>query len=194
MSPSGKQIVIGGAALVALSFAVAFAISSFTGDSAAADACERWNDGAVTAAKSRALELQTAGADAAVFLDLKTTESDRNEIEAFVAAQQEVRSSIVETDQEAYQKFSELFANEPSVVANTSPLALPYSIRVVFRAPDSFAAFKARVDGRPEVDEVRDDRSLSLDATNYEGPLHMIRTRGYYLNASGERVALPAGC
>lgn len=203
MTLSGKQLVIGAAALIVFSFGLAFAILQLTDDdgvrSRLADAdrvleCNAWNSGALAAAQARAVQLQTSSADAAVFLDMGISQERRRDMQNFINAQPEVETTIYESQADAYRKFVELFADSRELIEATSAESLPESFRVALRSPDTFDTFSAKVEERPGVAEVRDDRSLRPKGIHFEGPLKVIRDQGYYVDRSGKRIPIPSVC
>lgn len=204
MQLSGKQLIIGSAALVLVSFGAAFAIYQLTGDddrvvarlteADRVNACDLWNQGALAAAHARAVELLMHNAHVAVFLDQDISENERKKLEVFIEARLEVDSVIYESQAEAYRRFIELFANEPEILDATPAEALPESFRVVLRKKEDFDTFRDAVADLPGVNEVRDDRHVRVGKVDFDGPLYLIRKQGFYLNPVGRRVLEPPGC
>jgi hypothetical protein len=199
---SGKQLVIGSAALILVSFGAAFAIFQLTGgddqivaqltENQRVAACNVWDAGALAAARTRAVELSTRNADVAIFLDPNVSATQRTDVETFIKAQRDVASVVYESKDVAYRLFIELFADEADIVASTTPEGLPESFRVVLRSKDEFAAFRYAIERRTGVNKVRDDRQPAQ--IHFEGPLYLIRKQGFYVDPVGKRVHEPPGC
>lgn len=103
-----------------------------------------------------------------IFLTDDVTDEQRAAIEQELEASPEVRSFLYESKDEAYERFREQFSQQPELVENTPPDALPESFRVELVNPERYSviaeAFPAGADG---VDQVRDegdflDRLFSL--------------------------------
>ena len=111
-------------------------------------------------AVDRALTLQTRKVEVAVFLNRDVTPEERESIERDLVAMPEVASVVYESKQEAYEAFKELFRDEPEIVAATTPDALPESFRVKLKDPDKFEVVSDRLEGRPGIAEIRDERKF----------------------------------
>ena len=109
---------------------------------------------------NRALVLQTNKVEVAVFLAGDITPDERSSIRNDLSEMPEVAGVIYETKAEAYERFKELFRDEPEIVRNTSPNALPESFRVKLKDPDQFEVVRDRLQGRPGIYQIRDDRNF----------------------------------
>jgi cell division transport system permease protein len=109
---------------------------------------------------NRALVLQTNKVEVAVFLANEITPDERASIRNDLNEMPEVGGVIYETKAEAYERFKELFRDEPEIVRNTSPNALPESFRVKLKDPDEFEVVRDRLQGRPGINQIRDDRNF----------------------------------
>ena len=65
-----------------------------------------------------------------------------------------------ESKQEAYERFTELFADQPSLVESIEPDTLPASFRVSLVNPNLFNVIRDRFAAYPGVDEVVDQREV----------------------------------
>ena len=108
----------------------------------------------------RALTLQTRKVEVAVFLNKDVTESERDSIQRDLLAMPEIDSVKYETKQEAYEAFKILFRDQPDIVENTTPEALPESFRVKLKDPNEFEVVSDRLEGRPGISEIRDERKF----------------------------------
>ena len=111
-------------------------------------------------AVDRALTLQTRKVEVAVFLNRDISEEERRSIERDLLGMPEVGSVQYESKQEAYEAFKELFRDEPEIVAATTPDALPESFRVKLKDPNQFEVVSDRLQGRPGIAEIRDERKF----------------------------------
>lgn len=107
---------------------------------------------------ARSAELLTAQVRVTVFLERDVSSADRAQLESDLRGLPEVKSVDYEDKQEAYARFKQLFANEPALIENTSPEALPESFRVELHDPEDFEVIADSFVGRPGVDQVRDER------------------------------------
>jgi cell division transport system permease protein len=111
-------------------------------------------------AVDRALTLQTRKVEVAVFLNRDVTGEERDSIERDLQAMPEVDTVQYESKQEAYERFKVLFRDEPEIVENTTADALPESFRVKLKDPNQFQVVSDRLEGRPGIQEIRDERQF----------------------------------
>jgi cell division transport system permease protein len=107
---------------------------------------------------ARTADLFTAQVRVTMFLSGDISNDEREALFEEVNAMPEVSNADYETKQEAYQRFKELFADQPALIENTSPQALPESFRIELTDPRTFEVIRDRFDGRPGVQEIRDER------------------------------------
>ncbi|WP_040337180.1 permease-like cell division protein FtsX [Candidatus Blastococcus massiliensis] len=103
-----------------------------------------------------------------IFLAEGVTEEQRLAIETKLDASSEVKSYIYENKDEAYERFQQQFSQQPELVQNTPPDALPESFRVELINPERYPVIAEQFpNGENGVDQVRDegdflDRLFSL--------------------------------
>jgi cell division transport system permease protein len=103
-----------------------------------------------------------------IFLADGVTEEQRVAIEQELDASSEVKSYIYENKEEAYERFQQQFSQQPELVQNTPPDALPESFRVELVNPERYPVIAEQFpNGEAGVDQVRDegdflDRLFSL--------------------------------
>jgi cell division transport system permease protein len=109
-------------------------------------------------AVDRALTLQTKKVEVAVFLKRDVTAEEKDSIQRDLLAMTEVASVTYESKQQAYETFKKLFRDEPDIVQNTTADALPESFRVKLKDPNEFTVVRDRLEGRPGIDQIQDER------------------------------------
>lgn len=110
---------------------------------------------------NRIIELQTRKVEVAVFLSPEVTDDQRTAIKNDLEAMPEVQTPVsYESKEEAYERFKEIFRDQPDIVANTDPEALPESFRVKLRDPTQFEVVNDRLKGRGGILRIQDYRSL----------------------------------
>jgi cell division transport system permease protein len=103
-----------------------------------------------------------------IFLTDDVSEDQRNAIASQLDASPEVASVVYESKEEAYERFRQQFSQQPELVENTPPDALPESFRVELVNPERYEVIAAEFpNGQNGVDQVRDegdflDRLFSL--------------------------------
>ncbi|MGZ4144738.1 MAG: permease-like cell division protein FtsX, partial [Actinomycetota bacterium] len=117
----------------------------------------------VQRATNRASALFTHQVEVAVFLTPDISSDERGQLQRDLLAMPEVESVIYESKPDAYQRFRRLFANQPDIVNNTSPDALPESFRVKLKDPHQFGVIRDRLQGRPGILQIRDERQVVHD-------------------------------
>jgi cell division transport system permease protein len=103
-----------------------------------------------------------------IFLAEGVTDEQRAGIESRLESSPEVKTYIYESKDEAFQRFQQQFSQQPELVENTPPDALPESFRVELVNPERYEVIAAEFPGGQDgVDQVRDegdflDRLFSL--------------------------------
>lgn len=111
-------------------------------------------------AVNRFLDLQTQQLEVQVFLTNDISDDERTSIRADIEQMPEVQTVVHESKEEAFERFKQLFRDQPGIVENTEPEALPESFRVKLKDPQQFEIVRDRLQGRPGIEEIRDYRSL----------------------------------
>jgi cell division transport system permease protein len=103
-----------------------------------------------------------------IFLADGVTEEQRDAIATQLEDSPEVASYVYESKEEAYERFQQQFSQQPELVQNTPPDALPESFRVELVNPERYPVIAEQFpNGEGGVDQVRDegeflDRLFSL--------------------------------
>jgi cell division transport system permease protein len=111
-------------------------------------------------ATSRASNEWTSQVEVAVFLSTDISPDERSKLQSDLTSMTEVKSVIYESKQQAYERFKRLFANQPDIVNNTDPSALPESFRVKLKDPHQFEIIRDRLEGRAGIYQIRDEREV----------------------------------
>src|SRR3712207_6960890 len=93
-----------------------------------------------------------------IFLADDVTDQQRSAIEQQLAGSPEAANHIYESKDEAYARFQQQFSQQPELVQNTPPDALPDSFRVELVNPERYEVIAAQFpNGQDGVDQVRDE-------------------------------------
>ena len=93
-----------------------------------------------------------------IFLADEVTDEQRAAIESELESSPEVKNFIYESKEEAYERFQQQFSQQPELVQNTPPDALPESFRVELVNPERYAVIAAEFpNGENGVDQVKDE-------------------------------------
>lgn len=114
-------------------------------------------------ATARASDQWTSQVEVAVFLASDISPDERDGLQKDLLSMSEVSRVSYESKAQAYDRFKRLFANQPDIVNNTSPDALPESFRVKLKDPHNFGVIRDRLEGRPGVYQIRDERQTVHD-------------------------------
>ena len=88
------------------------------------------------------------------------TDAQRVELEADLRSLPEVDEVFYESQEAAYERFTEQFADSPDLVENVTADVLPESFRVKLDDPTQFEAVAIAFQDRPGVEEVQDQKAL----------------------------------
>jgi cell division transport system permease protein len=97
-----------------------------------------------------------ANVEVSVYLLNNVSLDQQQHLQQTLQAMPEVQSVRYESKEEAYQRFLRLFHNQPDLIQNVSPDALPASFRVKLSDPTKFAVVRARLVGEPGIDRIID--------------------------------------
>jgi len=106
-----------------------------------------------------------------------TTEDQKKQIKADLDADPLVAQVDFETQQQAYDRFKDIFASAPELTTLTKPESLPESYRVKLKNPDSFAEFDTKYQkyvGAGGIDTIVDQKQLVEKVFNVLGSLQTL--------------------
>jgi cell division transport system permease protein len=72
----------------------------------------------------------------------------------------EVEEVFFENREQAYQNFRELFRDNPALIENVDPSAMPQSYRIKLVDPADFPVIRARLAGDPAIDQIKDEQAI----------------------------------
>jgi cell division transport system permease protein len=98
--------------------------------------------------------------EVSIFLQPDVPDDQRTSLQAELNANPQVENVVYETSQQAYDKFRELFADEPALVDNVGPEDLPESFRVKLRNPQDFGIIESQYQSWPGVEDISDQREV----------------------------------
>ncbi|CAN5749815.1 permease-like cell division protein FtsX [soil metagenome] len=99
----------------------------------------------------------------AIFLTDDISSQQQQALEADLRAQPVVDEVLFESKEQAFANAQELFANDPTILQDITPEALPSSFRVILTDPEEFGVISSLFDGRPGIDTIRDGREILDD-------------------------------
>jgi cell division transport system permease protein len=110
-----------------------------------------------------------------VFLKVSgVTDDQKTALSAAIGSDDLVQSVTFETKEQAYERFKQLYANAPDLVAQTRPDSLPESYRVKLKNPATFDEFKAKYATMAGVDTIIDQKELVQQVFNVLGSLQTL--------------------
>jgi cell division transport system permease protein len=98
--------------------------------------------------------------EVSVFLDRTVTADQKADVERRLRDVPVVADVFFESRDEAFGRFTRQFRDNPELVRNITPAALPESFRVKLDDPTQYAAVAAALQGQPGVGQVVDQRRL----------------------------------
>ena len=106
------------------------------------------------------IEYANADVEIGVFLRDDISPTQRDHLQQLLNEMPQVASVEYESKQDAYERFKELFANQPAMWQNIDADALPASFRVKLHDPEQFGVVRARLVSEPGIENIRDHREL----------------------------------
>lgn len=88
------------------------------------------------------------------------TEEQQEQLRRELEAEPIVEEVFYESKEEAYERFTELFRNQPSLVETVDPDILPASFRVKLVDPDQFVVIAQQFQAFPGVEEIIDQQEV----------------------------------
>ncbi|QSB15637.1 ABC transporter permease [Natronosporangium hydrolyticum] len=95
-----------------------------------------------------------------IFLSPEVSDEERTELEQTLATDPLVADYFYETQEEAYEQFRALFADQPDLIEAVGPESLPESFRVRLTDPERFQEIDARYSAVPGISEIVDQEEL----------------------------------
>jgi cell division transport system permease protein len=98
--------------------------------------------------------------EVSVFLRDDASGEEIDALGAKVADIPEVDQVFFENREQAYQNFRELFRDNPALIENVDPSAMPQSYRIKLVDPADFPVIRARLAGDPAIDQIKDEQAI----------------------------------
>jgi cell division transport system permease protein len=98
--------------------------------------------------------------EVSVFLRDDASGEEIDALGAKVADIPEVEEVFFENREQAYQNFRELFRDNPALIENVDPSAMPRSYRIKLVDPADFPVIRARLAGDPAIDQIKDEQAI----------------------------------
>jgi cell division transport system permease protein len=101
-----------------------------------------------------------ANVEVSVFLADDINSAQQSNIQNILESMPQTKAVGYESKAEAYQKFLKLFHDQPDLINNVSPDALPASFQVQLKDPNQFGAIAERLQGQPGISTIRDNKHI----------------------------------
>jgi cell division transport system permease protein len=101
-----------------------------------------------------------ADVEVSVFLTSDVSSGQQLHIGQMLTSMPEVAHVDYESKQQAYAHARVLWKDEPDLLQNINPDALPASFRVTLKDPEQFSVVAARLQGQPGIERIRDNRDI----------------------------------
>jgi cell division transport system permease protein len=98
--------------------------------------------------------------EVSVFLRDDASSDEVDALGARIAEIPEVDQVFFENRDQAYENFKQLFRDNPALVENVDPDAMPQSYRIKLVDPADFPVIRARLAGDPAIDQIRDEQAI----------------------------------
>jgi cell division transport system permease protein len=98
--------------------------------------------------------------EVSVFLRDDASQDEIAALEQKIGALPEVEKYYFENRQQAYLNFQEIFRDNPALVENVDPDAMPQSFKIKLKNPEDVPIIGARLAGDPAIDEIKDEKEL----------------------------------
>jgi cell division transport system permease protein len=98
--------------------------------------------------------------EVSVFLRDDASGEEIDALGAKIAAIPEADQVFFENREQAYQNFRELFRDNPALIENVDPSAMPQSYRIKLVDPADFPVIRARLAGDPAIDQIKDEQAI----------------------------------
>jgi cell division transport system permease protein len=101
-----------------------------------------------------------ADVEVTVFLSDNISPAQQQQLSTLISSIPEVKTVEFESKEDAYRHFQEIFKDQPDLVQNVTPEALPSSFRVTLKDPEQFRVVAAQLADQPGIDNIRDNRQF----------------------------------
>lgn len=98
--------------------------------------------------------------EVSIFLLPDVTEEQRTTLQSELTGNAQVKTVFYESHELAFENFKEDFKESPALLKDVTAETLPESFRVKLKDPTKFEDVASEFQGRPGVDEIRNQRAL----------------------------------
>lgn len=95
------------------------------------------------------------------------TDEQREQLREDLEDQPVVAEVFYESKEDAYERFTELFRDQPTLIESTEPETLPASFRVRLQNPNLFGVIAEQFEAYPGVEEIVDQREILNQFLNF---------------------------
>jgi cell division transport system permease protein len=106
------------------------------------------------------INFANADVQISIFLRDDINAPQQEHLQELLIGMPEVKNLHYESKQDAYLNFQRIFRDQPDLVENVSPDAIPASFRVDLHQPEQFEVIRARVEAQPGIDQIVDHREF----------------------------------
>jgi cell division transport system permease protein len=106
------------------------------------------------------INFANADVQISIFLRDDINAAQQEHLQELLIGMPEVKNLHYESKQDAYLNFQRIFRDQPDLVENVSPDAIPASFRVDLHQPEQFEVIRARVEAQPGIDQIVDHREF----------------------------------
>jgi cell division transport system permease protein len=106
------------------------------------------------------INFANADVQISIFLRDDVNQAQQDHLRQLLADMPEVANLHYESKEEAYQNYLRIFKNQPDLIENVSPDAIPASFLVDLEQPEQFEVIRARIEGQPGIEDIVDHREF----------------------------------
>src|SRR6201991_3651635 len=97
--------------------------------------------------------------EVSIFLRSDVTDAQRQAIDQEISSNPLVSNKTYEPQEEAFNRFKELWQDSPDFVKSIGPNSLPESFRVKLKDPEKYKSFASQIQGLQGIDQIIDQRT-----------------------------------
>ena len=106
------------------------------------------------------IDSTTKDVEVSVYLRDDISPAQQQNLQRLITSMPQVEAATYESKSDAYENFKRIFHEQEDLVRNVGPDALPASFRIKLVDPEKFEVVRARLEGQPGIDNIRDNRQI----------------------------------